>query len=48
MFNEGLDNASAAEGFRSHHQHLILLHSLEERPHVGSDGLYYNKGEGVN
>lgn len=39
MFNEGLDDAGAAERVRSHHQHLILVHRVEERPHVGSDGL---------
>ncbi len=44
MFNEGLDNTSAAEGVWSHHQHLILLHSVQKRFHMGSDCLC-NKGE---
>lgn len=40
MFDEGLDDAGAAQGGRGHHEHLILLHRVEERPHVGSDGLH--------
>lgn len=40
MFDEGLDGAGAAQRGRGHHEHLVLLHRVEERPHVGSDGLH--------
>lgn len=39
VFDEGFHDSAAAECVRSHHQHLVLLHSVEERSHVGSDGL---------
>lgn len=39
VFDEGLDDASAAQGVGGHHEHLVLLHRVEEGPHVGSDGL---------
>lgn len=42
MLDEGLDDAGAAQGGRGHHEHLVLLHSVEEGPHVGSDGLHRN------
>lgn len=43
MLNEGLDNSSTAEGIGSHHEHLILVHSVEERSHIGSDRLLIKK-----
>lgn len=43
VFNEGFNDTSAAECVRSHHEHLVLLHGVEERSHVGPDGLYSNK-----
>ncbi len=46
MFNERLDNTSAAEGTWCHHEHLILLYSLKKSSHVGFDCLWMNdRGE---
>lgn len=42
VFDEGLDDAGAAQGVRGHHEHLVLLHRVEEGPHVGSHGLHGN------
>lgn len=39
VLDEGLDDSAAAECVRSHHQHLVLLHGVEERSHVGPDRL---------
>lgn len=39
VFDEGFNDPAAAECVRSHHQHLVLLHSVEERSHVGPDRL---------
>lgn len=39
VFYEGFNDSAAAECVRSHHQHLVLLHSVEERSHVGLDRL---------
>lgn len=43
MFNEGFNDARAPEGVWSHHEHLVLLHGVEERSHVGPDRLHINK-----
>lgn len=40
MLNERLDNTGASKRIWSHHEHLILLHSVEERSHVWSDCLH--------
>lgn len=42
VFNEGFNDTSAPECVGSHHEHLVLLHGVEERSHVGPDGLYRN------
>lgn len=39
VFDEGFNDSAATECVRSHHQHLVLLHSVEERSHVGPDRL---------
>lgn len=47
MFNEGFNDTSASECVRSHHEHLVLLHGVEEGSHVGPDGLYsHNEKDG--
>ena len=43
MLYEGLDHAGPTERVRSHHQHLILLNSVEERSHAGFDCLCIKK-----
>lgn len=39
VFNKGFYDSGAAECVWSHHQHLVLLHGVEERSHVGPDRL---------
>lgn len=43
VFDEGFNDTGAPERVWSHHEHLVLLHGVEERSHVGPDGLYMNK-----
>ena len=35
VINKGLHHTATAYRAWSHHQHLVLLHSMEEGPHIG-------------